>query len=208
MKAWRHGTDRQNNILIGQIAAIMTQFPYSILTERLSLRRYTSDSANELFNLVERNRHQLKTSFAPMAEQLIRIANVMEFINTSTVAWNQGTVYQYGIHRRFDDKLIGQIKIKNVNVEKSAIELSYFIDQAWQRKGFAKESVMAIMRLAFEKMHFKKINVRIIESNIESLHLANRLGFVEEQIRKHDFVCGFGEVHDVHYLGLHNRNLH
>ena len=182
-------------------------FPSSILTDRLSLRCYSTDGANELFNLIERNRLHLTTSFAPMAQQLARVVNAIEFINTSTLLWNQGTVFQYGVHRRFDDRLIGQIKIKNISLEKSALELSYFIDQASRRQGFTIESMHAIVRLTFDKLHFKRINIRVIASNTESLQLAAKLGFVEDKIRKRDFVCGFGEVHDVHYLSLTNRNL-
>jgi RimJ/RimL family protein N-acetyltransferase len=183
-------------------------FPTSILTERLSLRWYTLDSASELFHLVERNRTKLQTSFSPMAEKLTRLHNVVEFISDSKLLWDQGSIFQYGIHRRLDDRLIGQIKVKNIDAAQSTIELSYFIDKDWLHQGFASESVLAIVRLAFLKLQFSKINIRVIASNIESLNMAHKLGFAEEKIRKQDFLCGHGKVHDVHYLALRNNNLH
>lgn len=92
--------------------------------------------------------------------------------------------------------------MKNVVWDVPSAELSYFISSSAQRQGFATEAISRILRLAFEQLDFKRMFVRIIPSNKESILLANKLGFEHEGLHRNEFRCGFGELHDVHYFSL------
>jgi RimJ/RimL family protein N-acetyltransferase len=97
---------------------------------------------------------------------------------------------------------IGQIQIKNIAWEIPSAELGYFTSNAWQRKGYASESIRGISGVAFQELDFQRIFVRILPLNRESFALAKRLRFHEEGLHRKAFRCGFGELHDVQYLSL------
>jgi RimJ/RimL family protein N-acetyltransferase len=137
-----------------------------------------------------------------MAKELCNVEEAKEFAVGKMVQWNDRKIFCYGIWRKLPRELIGQIQVKNIAWEIPGAELGYFIGGAWQRKGYASESIAGILRLAFEKLGFQRIFVRILPSNRESFSLARKLGFQEEGLHRRAFRCGFGELHDVHYLSM------
>lgn len=176
-------------------------FPEAIETERLSLRRYGSDDGRGILELVKENREQLVREFAQMAGLQDGI-QAKAFIDDRDKQWKEGKAYCYGIWPKAEKKQIGQIQVKNIAWEVPSAELSYFIDWQQQRRGYASESIAAVLRMAFGEMRFKRIFVRILPVNRESFQLAKKLGFQEEGLHRKAFRCGFGELHDVRYLSI------
>lgn len=176
-------------------------FPEMVEAERLVLRRYRSQDAAGILELVEQNRPQLIREFAQIAG-LQDVEEAKSFIAEKGEQWNDGKTLCYGIWRKPARQQIGQIQVKNVAWEIPSAELGYFIDRSSQRQGYASESVRRIAELAFEELTFQRIFVRILPSNRESFSLAKKLGFQEEGLHRRAFRCGFGELHDMHYLSL------
>lgn len=179
-----------------------TAFPKVLDTPRLVLRCYAGAEAPGLKALVERNKDRLIRNFSPMVKSVLQGAGPEAFVAEAVEQWNARSTFHYGIWRKPSGELIGQLKIKNLQWEVPAAELSYFIDVASQRRGFATEAISAVLRTAFGKLHFRRVFVRIIDTNAESLRLAGRLGFKHEGVHRNEFRCGLGELHDVHYYAL------
>lgn len=176
-------------------------FPEIVETERLVLRRYRNEDAAGILELVERNRPQLIREFAQIAG-LQNVEETKSFIAEKEEQWNDGKTLCYGIWRKQARQQIGQIQVKNVAWEIPSAELGYFIGWLSQRQGYASESVRGIAGLALQELDFQRIFVRILPSNRKSFSLAKKLGFQEEGVHRSAFRCGFGELHDVHYLSL------
>jgi RimJ/RimL family protein N-acetyltransferase len=176
-------------------------FPDEVETERLVLRRYRSEDAAEILELVQRNQAQLAREFAQTAG-LRSVDDAQAFTGEKQEQWNVGRTFCYGIWRKQPREQIGQIQVKNIGWEIPSAELGYFIDRSAQRRGYASESIGRILGLAFQQLGFQRIFVRILPSNRESFSLAKKLGFQEEGLHRRAFRCGFGELHDVHYLSL------
>lgn len=179
----------------------MKSFPEMLETERLVLRRYRSEDAVGILELVEQNRTQLLREFAQVAG-LQNVEEAKSFIAQKGEQWNHGKTLCYGIWRKQARQQIGQLQVKNVAWEIPSAELSYFIDRLSQGQSYASESLRRIAELAFQDLTFQRIYVRILPLNRESLSLAKKLGFQEEGLQRRAFRCGFGELHDVHYLSL------
>jgi len=149
-----------------------------------------------------------------MAQRLTTVEATIEFICDSNAQRRQGDMVQYGAYmarhtaghtaEHTAEQLVGQIKIKQIDWIAGSMELSYFIYPEWQRRGYASEIVSAVIGVAFANLNFKTITLRIITSNLASLRLAQQLGFTYTETRERDFVCGFGEQHDVQYWTLHS----
>jgi len=178
-------------------------FPERIKTARLTMRQYVMEDSICLFELVEKNRSQLISNFGPTAKQLTSIESTRNFIADCEQQWDQGTTFHFGLYVDAG-QLIGQIKVKNIDLQNESLELSYFIGQEYQRNGYAREGIWGIMRYAITDLQFRSIIVRIIAANKASLQLAQHLGFKLVEIREKEFTCGFGEVHDVHVFMLNS----
>lgn len=177
-------------------------FPEILETERLVLRRYGKPDAPAILDLVEKNRPHLIQSFAPMAKGVSEISAAESFVRGKAKQWDARRAFCYGIWRQDSQALIGQLQLKNIAWDIPSAELSYFIDSASQRQGFASEAISVVLRVAFTQLDFKRIFLRIIPSNQRSLLLAKKLGFVHEGLHRSEFRCGYGDLHDVHYFSL------
>jgi RimJ/RimL family protein N-acetyltransferase len=177
-------------------------FPERIDTERLILRRYSLADAAGILELVDKNRARLVQNFSQMAKGLLNAEDVESFIEEKSALWNVRRAFCYGLWPRHCQEPIGQLLVKNIVWDVPSAELSYFIDNSSQRHGFATEAVSAILRTGLTHLDFKRMFVRIIPSNKESILLANKLGFKHEGLHRNEFRCGFGELHDVHYFSL------
>lgn len=176
-------------------------FPERIVTSRLELRRYVTRDVPSLLQLLEPNREQLIREFPQMA--WLRSGEEAEsFMLEKLEQWNAGKAFCYGIWRTADDCQVGQLQVKNITWEIPSAELSYFIGGSFQRQGYASESVRSLLRAAFEDLGFQRVYLRILQSNNPSFSLAEKLGFHHEGVHRKAFRCGFGQLHEVHYMSL------
>ncbi|MGD0506032.1 MAG: GNAT family protein [Steroidobacteraceae bacterium] len=174
------------------------EFPQFLATQRLDLRPYVNADALMLWTLIEGNRDLLQRNFAPLTKALAQLAGATNFVTESTNKWKARKEYVFGVWQRTPHELVGQIKIKNIAWEIPAAELSYFISRFAHRQGFATEALEAVVVSAFDALHFERLFLRIIASNIESVGLAKKLGFRREGLHRSDFRCGFDQLHDVY----------
>jgi RimJ/RimL family protein N-acetyltransferase len=179
----------------------MLRFPALLESDRLILRRYTSEDAPGLLELVHHNRDQLIREFVQLAS-LRDSDGASSFLQEKSAQWTAGKTFCYGIWRQGAQPQIGQIQVKNIDWEIPSAELGYFIGASWQRQGYAGESINAILRLTLQQLNFRRIFLRILPANHNSFLLAKKLGFHEEGLHRNAFRCGLGELHDVRYLSL------
>ena len=176
-------------------------FPETIDTQRLILRRYRSEDSAGILELVQQNRAHLIRDFAQQAA-LRSLADVLAFTAEKYEQWATGKTFCYGIWRTGTSEQVGQIQVKNIEWKIPSAELGYFIGESFQRRGYATESIRELLRALFEQLGFKRVFLRILPANSESISLARKLGFREEGLHRRAFRCGFGELHDVHYLSF------
>ncbi|MDT8323379.1 MAG: GNAT family N-acetyltransferase [Bacteroidota bacterium] len=88
-----------------------------------------------------------------------------------------GTWYQFGIVRLADDCLIGDCGI-HVPLERvDAAELGLTLARAHHGRGYATESLNALISYCFDTLHLRSILARIAKDNAPSFALTQRCGF-------------------------------
>jgi ribosomal-protein-alanine N-acetyltransferase len=137
-----------------------------------------------------------------MAKGFGRVEEAIAFTEEKAQQWNDSKAFCYGIWLKDSKERIRQVLVKNLTWNIPSAELSYFIASWSQSKGFATEAISVILRTAFKELGFNRIFIRITPSSRESILLANKLGFKKEGLRRNEFRCGFGELHDVYYFSL------
>ena len=177
-------------------------FPDQLAAERVQLRRYHSSNAEGVRQLIDRNRERLRRNFPELANGVKTVEAASAYVAASDKQWAEGVAFVYGIWLASELHPIGQLRIKSMVWNVPSAELSYFVDRQWLRKGVATEAIRAVLRAAFDDLGFKRIYVRIIGANEESLALAHRLNLRHEGVHRNSFRCGLGELHDVHLFAM------
>lgn len=177
-------------------------FSAAFATPRLHVRRYDAADAQDVLQLMERNRERLLRNFPELAHGVKTVEEASEYVGAGDKQWGDGAAFNYGIWLPPDPVPIGQIRIKNIVWNVPSAELSYFVDHGHLRRGIATEAIGAVLREAFDARGFKRIYVRVISSNEESIALARRLNLRHEGVHRNAFRCGLGELHDVHLFAM------
>ena len=181
-------------------------FPEQLSTPRLTLRRYRTSDAAAIRRLIDSNRDRLLQDFPDIARGFMTIEASQAHLDDRATQWNERRSFCYGIWQHEGGELRGQLTVKNIVWNLPSAELSYFVGAAWARQGVATEAIAAVLSVAFELRAFSRIYVRVIASNTGSLALARKLGFQEEGLHRNEFRCGRGQIHDVHYLSMTDRD--
>lgn len=185
-------------LLIAQKKLPVTHLPFEMETERLKIKIYSLADASGFLDLVGRNRVDLIDSF-PHCSKLQSTEETKAFFAEKAHLAYSGHSFFYGIWNKADDKQIGQLQIKNIDWKSRSADLGYFMDCAFRRKGLTVE----ILKRAIDELaarNFNRIYVRILEENIASKRLIEKLGFAFEGTQRASFLTGTGKLQDVTFF--------
>lgn len=89
------------------------------------------------------------------------------------------------IHHKKSGDIIGGINLNNIQMGAARhADLGYWIDEAYQGKGYMKESVSLVIEYAFNNLKLKRLNAACLPDNTRSINLVKSLGFEEEGFAK------------------------
>lgn len=159
--------------------------PFPVLeTERLLLRRVTTDDVNEVFEL-RSNPETMKFIPRPLVknneEALEHIAMIEEKIETNIgINW--------GITLKGTPKLLGIIGYYRMQPENYRSEIGYILLPEFHGKGIITEAVNTLIKYGFNDLKLHSIEAVIDPENYASEKVLQKCGFVKEAHLKE---CGF-----------------
>ena len=101
-----------------------------------------------------------------------------------------------------DHQLVGGIDVQSTDRRNGTFSIGIGLTarSTWG-KGYAKESMLLVLRAMFHERRYQKCNIGVYAFNTRALALYHRLGFQEEgRLRRNYFTNG--EYHDEILLGL------
>ena len=119
-------------------------------------------------------------SWFPVTEQAVREL-VLQHQQISFGTQDQW--FQFGLRRKTDQLLIGDIGIHFLDDQFQSAEIGYAIALPYQRQGFAQESVEAMLNFCFTKTPLIQINATCDDRNTASILLLEKVGFIRQNIR-------------------------
>jgi len=151
-----------------------------IFTERLLLRKLTEDDVDSIF-LLDSNPDVVKYVGVPPVTSKEESAKMVE--NIINQYQNNGTG-RLAVIEKESNRFIGWSGIKllteEVNGFKNVYELGYrFLPEFWG-KGYATESALASLDLAFNQLNADKIYAYADIDNESSNHILTKLGFANK----------------------------
>ncbi len=156
------------------------------------------------FELINSNRARLKKYFPNTTKEIKTLEDSKKHLVESDKSRNAQEKYSFGIY--MEEKLIGYINVKNIDIETSKCELGYFISEKHEGKGIMTEQIRNIIKYCFETLGLLKIFLRIGEENIGSKVIAEKTGFEKEGVLRKEFKLDNGDFIDIEYYGILNQN--
>jgi ribosomal-protein-alanine N-acetyltransferase len=167
-----------------------------IISERLILRRFTYEDIPDLIEFTS------YPSVASEVEELgtteSEIRNYIDLQN-SFEPFENGKVFDLGIERRIDGKLIGLLTLIIKNHQKG--EIGYGLGIDYRGQGYATEAAKALIDYGFNELKLHRVQAIASSSNPKSWQVMERLGMKPEgRLREASFKDG--DWHDLLYYGI------
>jgi len=166
-------------------------FP-EIQTERLLLRRMTTNDAEEILYLRSNNDVMKYID----RERTKSIEDAKSFLDKIDASLNSNNGIMWGITLKENPgKLIGNIGYWRLIKEHYRAEVGYMLHPSFWKKGIMKEALLRVIDFAFDDMNLHSIEANINPGNTASATLLESTGFIKEAYFKEDFFFN-GAFHD------------
>jgi ribosomal-protein-alanine N-acetyltransferase len=162
----------------------MSDFDFStfpiLTTPRLLLREIIPGDAPDLYRFLSDPEGQkydpgLFTQDLAEAQELVgKIGG--RFAARQSIGW--------GIQLRGENHLVGCLGFSFWERAYYKADLGYTVARTHWRCGIATEAIRALMQFGFETLHLHRINVDTRIDNIASVRLMQKLGFIQEGVRR------------------------
>jgi RimJ/RimL family protein N-acetyltransferase len=102
-------------------------------------------------------------------------------------------------------RLIGSVGLRDINWVERKAELGIMIGETdcWGQ-GFGTAAILEVLRIAFKKMNFNRVWLRVYENNSRAIRVYEKCGFRQEGILREDHYSG-GSYHNTLVMGILKR---
>ena len=134
-------------------------------TERLIIRKARPEDTNEILDFINSDFVMKYNTYDTFSEA--KLWKVVE----------QGMNYVLSL--KDTEKIIGLVGIENdfLRYNVDSVALNYMLDENYTHQGYMREALREIVEEIFDVMHKPLISLRIASKNIDSIKLAEALGF-------------------------------
>jgi ribosomal-protein-serine acetyltransferase len=147
------------------------KFPITIF-DNFNLDKLTEENAEELFNLVDKNREYLKLTL-PWLDQNKSVSNSLDFLKHEISGYSTDSSLTLTV--KDGDKIIGMFGFKTIILGLGTI--GYWLDQDYTGRGIAVNTVKELLRIGFETYSLDEIVIRCWTENKKSIAIPEKLGF-------------------------------
>ncbi|MBI9051355.1 MAG: GNAT family N-acetyltransferase [Anaerolineaceae bacterium] len=156
-------------------------FP-TLQTERLQISALTFDDIKRFYAYrTHPDIARYQGSFPESEEQVEQLIH-----NQSRVAFGKlNQWFQFAIRLQTEQTLLGDIGLRFVSPFIPQIEIGYSISVEYQRQGYGKESVKAVLDHCFSNLNLQVISAIIDVRNTASQRMLESLGFQRMAFRPH-----------------------
>jgi len=155
--------------------------PTHIETNRLIIRPYLTDDTVWYYTMSLRNkehlaRYESENPIMSIMTESDAEKTIMDFISL----WDDQKYRFMGVFLKDSDDFVAQIYIGKLNDQLPEFGIGYIADVEHVGNGYVTEAVSAIVRELFEKIKAHRIQIETDDTNIRSISVAERCGFVKE----------------------------
>ena len=151
-----------------------------IETDRLILRRFTLDDAEEMYRNWASDPEVTKFLMWPTHSNI----EVTKFVLTDWVeSYANSDKYEWCITKKEDDEPIGSIGVVKINERANAMEIGYCIGKEYWHQGITSEAMQAVMKYLLDEVGADRIESRHDPKNPHSGAVMRKCGLKYEGTR-------------------------
>ncbi len=144
---------------------------------------YTIDPIHEKYawricDFVTVNSDRLKRFFPNTLEQNLTPDLSKYFVEKKVKQFLNKEEFLFVLKEKENRTVIGLVYIKKLDWKRQQAELAYCIGYQYEGKGWMTRSAKALSNYAFEKLGLKTIQIIVHESNLASIKVAEKCGYI------------------------------
>ena len=161
--------------------AVPPEIPAHIETKRLVLRCYRPEDAPAYYRMNLRNKPHLQQFEAGNAAMTINSEQDAEAVIRDFMDdWRGRKAFFMGAFLKESQEFVAQVYVGVVNWSLPEFEVGYFADVDHEGKGYVTEAVKGALGLIFDHLGAHRVRLACDETNLRSIKVAERCGFVRE----------------------------
>jgi [ribosomal protein S5]-alanine N-acetyltransferase len=145
----------------------------TLKAERVLLRWIEESDAEALFEVFSDPRVTRYWSSPAWTE----LAQALRLVQEVRAGYERGDLFQWGIARLEDDRLIGTCTLAHLDRTHRRAELGFALGSAHWGGGRATEAIERLLTFAFEELDLHRIEADVDPRNEKSIAVIERLGF-------------------------------
>lgn len=128
------------------------------------------------------NTERLQRYFPKTLEQNLTPDLSKYFVQRKIKEFQNKEEFLFVLKEKENHTLVGLIYLKELDWEKKQGELAYVVDYKVEGKGYMTQTVKAISKWAFEEQELKTLQIIVHKSNLRSIRVAQKCGFVWQKV--------------------------
>ena len=168
--------------------AILALIP-ELSTERLLLRKFRLADLADVFAYIgdpEVTRYLLTDTQTREQTRAWLEQRLAEYGKSESMTW-----WPWAIVLRPENKVIGGLALRNLDLASRRIEIAYALVQRYWRQGIMTEAIRLLLDLCFARLELNRVEASVLAENAASCRMLEGLGFRCEGImRQRDFIKG------------------
>ena len=169
-----------------------------IETERLLLRKCTTDDVDEVFNIYSNESDEYCYTHIP--HPYMR-KDAIEFIERSIKVVEEGKELRLLIVDKETDKILGELVGKHLDDENDCVEVGYSLGKDSRNKGIITEAARVLIDYLFKSCGINRVQLLCSTENIASQKVMQKLGAVHEGVCREASKLR-GRYHDEHMYSI------
>ncbi len=156
-------------------------------TKRLTLRQLERTDCDDVYRYASLSQTTRYLLWSPH----LNLFETKGYLDYARKNYRTGDFFDWGIVYKQTEAVIGTVGFTTVDFQNNKAEIGYVLSPEYHHMGLASEAVERILRFAFDKVCFERLEAHIMEENIPSRKLAEKHGFTLDGImKKYLFVKG------------------
>ena len=156
-------------------------------TKRLILRKIIDEDAEMLYQNIYNNFEYFKFYYQLPFKNFEEYKSVVEKYK---VYYSNGNHFRWGIVLKDTNEIIGTVQLHTKDSLNNNCKIGYIISYKYNNKGYGKEAVQEVIKFAFNKLNFHRIDADIVAGNESSIKLAESVGMHLESEREDGYKLG------------------
>lgn len=174
----------------------------ALITEHTVVRRFRENEGILLYPLIADNYSRLGEHFSVTLHHITSKEIAEFFVRKKIASWILQEEYNFGVWEKDTAKLIGFIRIFNIDWNLPKGEVDFFIDRGYTQMGTMTEVLRAITDFGFKQLKLEKLKLAISIDNQAAQRLARKCHYRREGDLRSEMKKENGEIIDVMVFGL------